>query len=270
MNLSRCEKGHFFDKEKFATCPHCEKGVQMDESLTAVFTEDLNSGLNPTEPLEAMGGNMGIPPINAIPAPTPGMSGQMPLPSGQAPAASMPGVHEMPAPNVGGFSGMAPVGGMPIQETEDTDHTVAFYDDIFAPQESSPAPAVVRPTNLPKVTTPCVGWLVVTKGMHLGQDFRLKVGKNFIGRDSQMDIVLDGDKSVSRNRHAIVVYEPKQHLYLVQPGESSELVYLNDDVVLNPMRLSAYDVITVGEVRLLFMPLCGEKFNWTDELKKKE
>lgn len=30
MNLSRCEKGHFFDKEKYAVCPHCQgELVQM-------------------------------------------------------------------------------------------------------------------------------------------------------------------------------------------------------------------------------------------------
>ena len=85
-----------------------------------------------------------------------------------------------------------------------------------------------------------------------------------------MDVALVGDRSVSRNRHAILVYEPKQHLYLVQPGESSELVYLNDEVVLSPMRLKEYDVITVGEVNLLFMPLCGERFNWTDYLKNRK
>ena len=83
-----------------------------------------------------------------------------------------------------------------------------------------------------------------------------------------MDVVLDGDKSVSRNKHAIIVYEPKQHLYLVQPGESSELVYLNDEVVLSPVKLKAYDKITVGEVTLLFMPLCGEQFNWSQMLQK--
>lgn len=65
--------------------------------------------------------------------------------------------------------------------------------------------------------------LIAMGGAHVGQDFHLKVGKNFIGRDIQMDIALVGDKSVSRNRHAIVVYEPKKHLYLVQPGDSSGL-----------------------------------------------
>ena len=253
MNLSRCEKGHFFDKEKFATCPQCAQGVQTDESLTTVFTEELNNGLDVTEPLDPVGGNMGITPINAMP--TPVMPSQTPT---------------TPLPDIGSFAAMPMASAVPMQDMEDTDHTVAFYDEIFAPQESSSVVSPVRPANIPSVSTPCVGWLVVTQGMHLGQDFRLKVGKNFIGRDSQMDIVLDGDKSVSRNRHAIVVYEPKQHLYLVQPGESSELVYLNDNIVLNPMKLSAYDVITVGDVNLLFMPLCGEKFNWTDELKKRE
>ena len=109
-------------------------------------------------------------------------------------------------------------------------------------------------------------------GAHVGQDFHLKVGKNFIGRDIQMDIALVGDKSVSRNRHAIVVYEPKKHLYLVQPGDSSGLVYRNNEVVLSPVKLEAYDMITVGDVNLLFMPLCGERFNWStllEELSKK-
>ncbi len=79
-----------------------------------------------------------------------------------------------------------------------------------------------------------------------------------------MDIALTNDKSVSRNKHVIVTYEPKQHLYLVQPGESSELAYLNSEVILTPVRIKAYDMITVGEVNLLFMPLCGERFDWTE------
>ena len=98
------------------------------------------------------------------------------------------------------------------------------------------------------------------------------MGKNFIGRDAKMDVALTEDKSVSRDRHAIVVYEPKAHLYLIQPGESSSLVYRNNEVVLTPVKLEAYDMITVGDVNLLFMPLCGERFNWGDlleELKKK-
>lgn len=260
MNLSRCENGHFFDKEKYATCPHCAKGFVADDSLTTVFTEELDGGMPVTEAADSgIPVNSEVPPVQIPPAQS--MSPQPEVPQPFTP----PPVQPLPVT-------------MPVEQQingiEDDDHTVAFYDDIFISQDiktvSSVVPASVAHTSgMPKVTTPCVGWLVVTKGMHLGQDYHLKTGKNFIGRDPGMDIVLDGDKSVSRNKHAIVVYEPKQHLYLVQPGESSELVYLNDSVVLSPMQLKTYDIITVGEVNLLFMPLCGEKFNWTDELKKR-
>ena len=46
----------------------------------------------------------------------------------------------------------------------------------------------------------------------------------------------------------------------------------NNNLLLTPEKLEAYDMITVGDVNLLFMPLCGAKFNWggvLDELKKK-
>ena len=46
MNLSRCEKGHFFDKEKYAVCPHCQGGAGSDDSLTTVFTEDMTTPLS--------------------------------------------------------------------------------------------------------------------------------------------------------------------------------------------------------------------------------
>lgn len=153
---------------------------------------------------------------------------------------------------------------------DDDDHTIGIYDDFFgAPSVGASQTACQNRTSAAnKVSTPCVGWLVALGGEHIGTDFRLKAGKNFIGRDMQMDVALTEDKSVSRDRHAIVVYEPKAHLYLVQPGESSSLVYRNDQVVLTPVKLEAYDVITVGDVNLLFMPLCGERFNWGDLLKQ--
>jgi hypothetical protein len=152
------------------------------------------------------------------------------------------------------------------------DHTIGFFDDVFSQaqvKETGTAPgrgnAPVQTVN--KVSTPCVGWLVALSGEHIGTDFRLKVGKNFIGRNPQMDVALTEDKSVSRDRHAIVVYEPKAHMYLVQPGESSSLVYCNNQVVLTPVKLEAYDMLTVGDVNLLFIPLCGERFNWGDLLE---
>lgn len=288
MNLSRCSNGHFYDKEKFPTCPYCAQGAGNDDGLTSVFDESQGNDIGATQPLtynnppqqpqagdfvqnniqteQNMMNNFGRGGHEEVADATETLGGNPDsLGSSQD---SFIGITEPRKSAVQEVQKITPGG---VTE-EDDDHTVASYDDIFSsPTTSKANTAPVKETVAKEpvkrsVSTPCTGWVIALDGNHLGEDFRLKVGKNFVGRDASMDIALVGDKSVSRNKHAILVYEPKQHLYLVQPGESSELVYLNDEVVLSPMKLQAYDVITVGEVKLLFMPLCGAKFNWTDYL----
>lgn len=119
-------------------------------------------------------------------------------------------------------------------------------------------------------TDPVVGWLVAISGNHLGQDFKLKAGRNFIGRSDDMDVSLTDDNSISRDRHAIILYEPKSNTFLVQPGEAKQLFYLNDKVVLEATKISAYDVISLGETNLLFIPCCSAKFNWESIKKEAE
>ena len=181
---------------------------------------------------------------------------------------------------IGGDNGDTPtVPWDPNQSGDDDDgYTKGYFDDAFKDMTKESAnrqtvPGVQTPApHVNKVSTPCVGWLVALGGEHIGTDFRLKVGKNFIGRSPKMDIALTEDKSVSRERHAIVVYDPKSNMYLIQPGDSSSLAYHNNNLLLTPEKLEAYDMITVGDVNLLFMPLCGAKFSWgsvLDELKKK-
>lgn len=131
--------------------------------------------------------------------------------------------------------------------------------DVFTAPPLQPAQAL---------PTPCVGWLIALNGVHIGQDFHLRVGKNYIGRDVGMDIALTGDKSVSRNKHAIVIYEPKHHKYFIQPGESNELVYVNDEVVLLPMPLKPYDVIVIGDIEMWFIPLCDDQHNWSEVIRR--
>lgn len=117
-------------------------------------------------------------------------------------------------------------------------------------------------------TQPVVGWLVCVKGTCLGKSFQLKEGKNFIGRGEDMDVVIRGDMAVARKRHACVIFEPRASVFYAQPGESHELFYLNDSVVLNSEILNSHDVITLGETSLLFVPLCGPDFNWNTYREK--
>lgn len=119
-------------------------------------------------------------------------------------------------------------------------------------------------------TEPVVGWLVAISGKHLGQDFKLKAGRNFIGRADDMDVALTDDNSISRDRHAIILYEPKSNVFLVQPGEAKQLFYLNEKVVLEATEISAYDIISLGETNLLFIPCCSSKFNWESIKKEAE
>lgn len=110
--------------------------------------------------------------------------------------------------------------------------------------------------------SPVVGWLVCTAGTHIGEDFRLTAGNNTIGRSGTMDVCLSGENTVSRGKHAVVVYEPEENIFLTTPGDVKELSYLNGRVVLAPQVLKRGDRIRLGEVELMFIPCCGEDFTW--------
>ncbi len=279
MNLCRCDNGHFYDKEKYAACPHCAGGAAADQSLTSVFVQDApgSAAMAMNVAMPAGAANPSI--SDAVTAPLQDSSG-LPIAglSADQPTVAMNSDFDMPTVPLQKNEQDNP---FPIDDTSqgkfvteeagsEEDHTVAYFDQVFsnvAPAASGTGSYNSQNYAVNKVDTPCVGWLIAIGGNHIGTDFRLKVGKNFIGRNQNMDIALTEDKSVSRDKHAIVVYEPKEHLYLVQPGESSSLVYKNNKVVLNPEILEAYDMVTVGEVNLLFIPLCGERFSWSELLE---
>jgi len=110
--------------------------------------------------------------------------------------------------------------------------------------------------------SPVVGWLVCVAGPDRGRDFRIHAEKNFIGRSSSMDIVIAGDDSVSREKHASVAYDPKKRTFWLLPGDASGLVYLNEQLVNTPSSLKSRDTIEIGKTKLMFWPLCDDKFHW--------
>jgi pSer/pThr/pTyr-binding forkhead associated (FHA) protein len=112
-----------------------------------------------------------------------------------------------------------------------------------------------------------VGWLVCVGGEYFGEGFNLKAGQNFIGRALTMDVPLAKDTSVSRNRHAIVTYDPKGRVFYLQQGESNGLTYRNGELLLAPSKLEPYDKIQVGGSEFVFAAFCGEKFSW-EEISK--
>ncbi len=134
------------------------------------------------------------------------------------------------------------------------------------PSEAWPA-AGADPITKPLIVAeqgidPVVGWLVCVEGADRGRDYRIRTGNNPVGRLSHMAICISGDESIARERHAVLTFEPRRGSFHLVPGDARELVYLNDEPVLGPQELHSHDQITMGNTKLLFVPFCGEKFQW--------
>lgn len=109
---------------------------------------------------------------------------------------------------------------------------------------------------------PVVGWLVCIEGVDKGKDYRIRGQRNFIGRSEAMDICIRRDETISRENHTIISYNEKNNGFKIAPGDSKGITYLNDEEVLMAMSIVAYDVIEIGKTKLVFIPLCGERFKW--------
>ena len=122
---------------------------------------------------------------------------------------------------------------------------------------AGPAPSAGRASD-----DPVVGWLVVIKGPGKGRSLEIGVGANSIGRDSRQKLRVDfGDKHVSRDKHAILIYEPKTRKYFIQNGDTRNLTYIGAELVLNPTELHGGEVIVIGETHLSFVPFDETRYS---------
>jgi len=120
---------------------------------------------------------------------------------------------------------------------------------------------VIKPGGLTAID-PVVGWFVCDHGPEKGRDYRIRSENNTIGRSKDMYICISGDESISRERHAVITFDPQQNAFHLGPGEGRGLVYVNGEVLLAHRKLQAYDKIQLGKTRLIFVPFCGEKYAW--------
>ncbi len=232
MNLTKCKNGHYYDADKYPSCPHCSGGGNTDDDVTVNMEQTgLGSMFGGSQQKTFSGSSQ---PLYTPPAKAVSMGGN---------PVQRPGSGPMPLAQA-----VNAVSSSSVAAMDDDGKTVSYYGGTLE-------------------TEPVVGWLVCIEGNLLGKAFELKNGKNFIGRSPQMDVVLEGDPNVSRDRHAIVTFEPKGGMFFAQPGESRELFYVNDQVVLMNVVLKNRDVLLVGKTQLMFVPLCGPDFSW-DNLKK--
>lgn len=248
MKLKRCENGHFYDQDKFAACPHCaaiEEGIDdenqtSDEKTVSLYQESQKERVStepdrekvPTQMDEDDSVTISSNPIEPEP--------EIVRPEPPKPE---PRVKKQTK--------------APVQEN-------VFRERRVEPEDYDDDPVTVGIFGTADEPRPVVGWLVCIKGSMYGQSFPLHTGKNFVGRGSDMDVIIRGDQSVSRDKHAIILYEPRKREFIAQAGESRELFYLNDEVVLSMNPLKIHDVLTIGRTDLMFIPFCGKEISWDD------
>lgn len=246
MTLVKCPNGHYYDASRFGNnCPHCGmSGVPASNGDSTTVPMTVPGGMDAgdvTMPLDVTTPNT----APVAPAPAPVAPAPAPVAPAPAPVAPAP-APVAPAP--------APVAPAPVPAPESI--TIPEKEDKTLPVTADMLTGDVG------AATPVVGWLVCTGGVNKGCDYRLHQGRNFIGRSMEMDVCLMGDNTVSRSSHAVVVYDPRGNVYLAQPGESKELLYINDKLVLNTVELKPMDILSLGDTKLMFVPLCGEAFHW--------
>ena len=147
-----------------------------------------------------------------------------------------------------------PFGTNPLRSTKTDDDS---HTKIFRPSSSQGA----EKNDLTK--EPVVGWLVVVKGPGRGRSLNLTYGVNNIGRSSDERICLDfGDDEISRQRHALLTYDPKGKKFYLQNGEGVNLTYIADIPVLQTTELKGGEIISLGKTELCFVAFCGLNFDW--------
>lgn len=165
-------------------------------------------------------------------------------------------------------------------EEENANKTVALVHNQQSPSSNEGADAQFRGIEDANKTVgiykdkydldPVVGWLVCIEGPEKGKDYRIWAKINTIGRSERMDICIRKDRTISKENHARIAYDPKHNVFRILPDKNTNNIYVNDEPVYSPLKLNAYDIIELGKSKVLFLPLCSSRFTWEDGIIKED
>ena len=245
-----CGRGHLYDPSIYSACPYCNSGQQAVQfGGTPVGaggrTMPLSGGQSPaggqTVPLG------GQPAYGGVPV---GQDGKT-MPIGAAAAAGA-GYNPQPTWQAGQPSPSVVSDGktLPPKEYDHKEKSVADDNKTIA--------MIKKKMGL----DPVVGWLVCVAGKQKGQDYKIKGQINSIGRSEKMDICIKGDETITEVNHARLSYSERHNRFNLIPAESKNVIFLNDEEIFAATLLSPYDIIDFGETKLIFVPLCCDKFDW--------
>lgn len=251
----QCVNGHFFDGNKYDACPLCKAPEKKEPEPT--HNNKLNQNFEKPEKTDggADKGNMfdflhrkkKNDDINIPDDKTVGLGDVVKAPVVQKQKAEEPKREE------------------PVKQADVVRPAPSLSMQVEQKANTIDAKTTGRYTT--EEAEPVVGWLVAVSGDSQGLSFELNDGKNSIGRMRTNKVALEKETSVSREKHAYIVFDSKNNAFYIQSGESDKMTYLNDSPVLTPQQLNAYDKLQLGDCELVFVPLCGDKFNWDSYIK---
>ena len=287
MNPVQCLNGHFFDEDKYETCPLCGAEAANEEQL---HSEEKQFGFKrkgkrkndkkTEETLDLDGNNNNLPPYFDDDDKT------VVLDQNQLDSYNDPYINNSES-NIDN----------PEKENSETSLESEYvyykepqlpidesvYDIVYGSENKQSLKSEIKSissNNFGKTTgiffsghsnaenEPVVGWIVCVKGDHFGESFTLAEGRNSVGRNDNNDVVLYKDESVSREKHLWITFDPKKREFYAQPGEGRGLSYLNDENILEPKIVHAYDKFEIGKGLYVFVPFCCDQFSWEDYLNK--
>lgn len=297
---SNCAK--FYDAEKYPSCPFCNQSAPQPVMPAAQYqpnyqTQPQKTGFrfgkkaknNPPVNAYPPAYNQYTPPVyNNNPQVTAGESPTVALTYGESETQSPPQNYLPPEPPAEPLGVTVKLGSyeydnfpktVPLEKPENIQPEIPVPDKPSAlrneiekvspiTQKAAPSDKTVAFYDTPDNTEPVAGWLVCVKGSYVGESFELYLGKNHIGRSLNMTVALAKEKTVSREKHATITFDPVAKQFFLQAGDGNGLTYLNSKLVLTPETLKIYDKITLGECSLIFIPLCCENFDWDVYLSK--
>lgn len=256
MEIVRCDKGHFYDAEQCSSCPTCAREMAGGGAPSFGATEPIGgTGFGNFAATEPMGGGFGATePIGSTVPATPSFDAPTAPPTAPA-GASMPNFGPQ-----GGFSPVPPTMPETMGAPELKPKVESYGSTMPVPMgvksgssaTSAPAPGF----------NPVVGWLVCVDGPDKGTDYRIRNQYNYIGRASSMDICIRSDNYISAERAAIIGYDDQEKVFSFAPGTGHNVVRVNGKMIITAVQLNAYDELSIGTTKLLFVPFCGERFDW--------
>jgi hypothetical protein len=211
--FKRCSNGHFY-KESIDSCPHCASsgGGNPDLDKTAVNPGGGAGGLDKTQVFERGTAS--------------GDKTQV-FGAGTSDATEVFGKGATPSDEVRDLN-KTYIGGV-TEESDDGDSQV----------------------SAPRATRKITGWIISYTMDDMGVDYRIREGKNRIGKSPESEITISTDSTVSAD-HAIILY--RDGVWYLEDEMSANGTFVNGEALKprNPTEIKDGDDIRVGSTTFKF------------------